>query len=109
MSFKKNKFLTDQVNRIPLYELTLPKQGETFKSGFLNIDMSSIEPSVSVGKILEINPNAKSFNDLSKKEHALYKENLKNQYIDFATYYYKKRGLDNEYIKDLFDALTEGK
>ena len=106
---KKNKFLTDQANRIPLYELTLPKQGETFKSGFLNIDMSSIEPSVSVGKILEINPNAKSFNDLSKKEQALYKENLKNQYIDFATYYYKKRGLDNEDIKDLFDALTEGK
>jgi hypothetical protein len=106
---KKNKFLTDQANRIPLYELTLPRQGETFKSGFLNIDMSSIEPSVSVGKILEINPNAKSFNDLSKKEQALYKENLKNQYIDFATYYYKKRGLDNEDIKDLFDALTEGK
>ena len=106
---KKNKFLTDQANRIPLYELTLPKQGETFKSGFLNIDMSSIEPSVSVGKILEINPNAKSFNDLSKKEQALYKENLKNQYIDFATYYYKKRGLDKDDIEDLFDALTEGK
>ena len=106
---KKNKFLTDQANRIPLYELTLPKKGETFKSGFLNIDMSSIEPSVSVGKILEINPNAKSFNDLNKKEQALYKENLKNQYIDFATYYYKKRGLDKEDIEDLFDALTEGK
>jgi hypothetical protein len=106
---KKNKFLTDQANRIPLYELTLPKKGETFKSGFLNIDMSSIEPSVSVGKILEINPNAKSFNDLSKKEQALYKENLKNQYIDFATYYYKKRGLDKDDIEDLFDALTEGK
>jgi hypothetical protein len=71
--------------------------------------MSSIEPSVSVGKILEINPNAKSFNDLSKKEQALYKENLKNQYIDFATYYYKKRGLDKDDIEDLFDALTEGK
>ena len=106
---KKNKFLTDQANRIPLYELTLPKKGETFKSGFLNIDMSSIEPSVSVGKILEINPNAKTFNDLSKKEQELYKENLKNQYIDFATYYYKKRGLDKEDIEDLFDALTEGK
>ena len=106
---KKNKFLTDQANRIPLYELTLPKKGETFKSGFLNIDMSSIEPSVSVGKILEINPNAKTFNDLSKKEQELYKENLKNQYIDFATYYYKKRGLDKEEIEDLFDALTEGK
>ena len=106
---KKNKFLTDQANRIPLYELTLPKQGETFKSGFLNIDMSSIEPSVSVGKILEINPNAKSFNDLNKKEQALYKENLKNQYIDFAIYYYKKRGLDKDDIEDLFDALTEGR
>jgi len=105
----KKMFLADQANRIPLYELTLPKQGETFKSGFLNIDMSSIEPSVSVGKILEINPNAKSFNDLSKKEQALYKENLKNQYIDFATYYYKKRGLDKDDIEDLFDALTEGK
>jgi hypothetical protein len=106
---KKNKFLTDQANRIPLYELTLPKKGETFKSGFLNIDMSSIEPSVSVGKILEINPNAKSFNDLNKKEQALYKENLKNQYIDFAIYYYKKRGLDKDDIEDLFDALTEGR
>ena len=106
---KKNKFLTDQANRIPLYELTLPKKGETFKSGFLNIDMSFIDPSVSVGKILEINPNAKTFNDLSKKEQELYKENLKNQYIDFATYYYKKRGLDKDDIEDLSDALTEGK
>jgi hypothetical protein len=105
----KNKFLKDQADRVPLYKLTLPKRGETFKSGFLNIDMSSIEPSVSVGKILEINPNAKSFSDLTKKQQELYKENLKNQYIDFATYYYKKRGLDNEDIKDLFDALTEGK
>jgi len=105
----KNKFLKDQADRVPLYELTFPKRGETFKSGFLNIDMSSIEPSVSVGKILEINPNAKSFSDLTKKQQELYKENLKNQYIDFATYYYKKRGLDNEDIKDLFDALTEGK
>ena len=105
----KNKFLKDQADRVPLYELTLPKKGETFKSGFLNIDMSSIEPSVSVGKILEINPNAKSFSDLTKKQQELYKENFKNQLIDFAKYYYTQRKLGKEEVDELFDVLTEGK
>ena len=34
----------------------------------LNIDTSKIDPSISVGKILEINPNAKKYDDLTKEQ-----------------------------------------
>ena len=106
---KTNKFVRDQENRIPNFELTLPKEGETFKSGFLNIDMSNIDPSVSVGRILEINPNAKTFNDLNKQEQELYKENLKNQMIDYLSFFYKEYGADKDDIDDFVDAISEAK
>ena len=104
---KTNKFVRDQQNRIPDYELTLPKEGETFKSGFLNIDMSSIDPSVSVGKILEINPNAKTFNDLSKPQQNLYRENLRNQITDFLKYFYQESGVDREDILSLEEEILD--
>ena len=106
---KTNKFVRDQENRIPNFELTLPKEGETFKSGFLNIDMSNIDPSVSVGRILEINPNAKTFNDLNKQEKELYKENLKNQMVDYLSFFYKESGADKDDIEDFADTILEAK
>tara|TARA_R100001126_G_C4876654_1_gene176365 strand:- start:1 stop:2112 length:2112 start_codon:yes stop_codon:yes gene_type:complete len=106
---RTNRFVRDQENRIPDFELTLPKVGETFKSGFLNVDMSSIDPSVSVGRILEINPDAKTFNDLNKQEQELYKENLKNQMIDYLSFFYKEYGADKDDIDDLADAISEAK
>ena len=106
---KTNKFVRDQENRIPNFELTLPKEGETFKSGFLNIDMSNIDPSVSVGRILEINPNAKTFNDLNKQEQEIYKENLKNQMIDYLSFFYKEYGADKDDIDNFVDAISEAK
>ena len=106
---KTNKFVRDQENRIPDYKLILPKEGETIKSGFLQIDMSNIDPSISVGKILEINPNAKTFNDLSKEEQELYKENLKGQMADYLSYFYKEAGVDKEDIENFTDAILEAK
>ena len=104
---KTNRFVRDQENRIPDYELTLPKEGETFKSGFLNIDMSSIDPSVSVGRILEINPDAKTFSDLSKEEQNLYRENLRNQITDFLKYFYQESGVNREDILSLEEEILE--
>ena len=104
---KTNRFVRDQENRIPDYKLTLPKEGETFKSGFLNIDMSSIDPSVSVGRILEINPNAKTFSDLSKEEQNLYRENLRNQITDFLKYFYQESGVNREDILSLEEEILE--
>ena len=106
---KTNRFVRDQENRIPDFELVLPKEGETFKSGFLKIDMSNIDPSVSVGRILEINPNAKTFNDLNKQEKELYKENLKNQMVDYLSFFYKESGADKDDIEDFADTILEAK
>ena len=36
-----------------------------------------------MGNVDEINPNAKVYNDLSKEEKALYKDNLVSEYIDY--------------------------
>jgi hypothetical protein len=103
----KTNFLKDQSNRVPKFELNLPEVGKKFKSGFLNVDMSDIDPSVSVGRILEINPDAKTFDDLSKEEQELYKENLKQQLADYAKYFYTEAKLDKDDVNDLFEALME--
>ena len=100
-------FLKDQSNRVPTFVLDLPEAGKKFKSGFLNVDMSNIDPSVSVGRILEINPDAKTFDDLSKEEQELYKENLKQQLADYAKYFYTEAKLDKDDVNDLFEALME--
>jgi len=100
-------FLKDQSNRVPMFELDLPEIGKKFKSGFLNIDMTNIDPAVSVGRILEINPEAKTLDDLSKEEQALYKENLKQQLADYAKYFYTEAKLDKDDVNDLYEALME--
>ena len=100
-------FLKDQSNRIPRFELDLPEIGKKFKSGFLNVDMSNIDPSVSVGRILEINPDAKTLDDLSEEEQALYKENLKQQLADYAQYFYTEAKLDKDDVNDLYESLME--
>jgi len=100
-------FLKDQSNRVPMFELDLPEIGKKFKSGFLNVDMSNIDPSVSVGRILEINPDAKTLDDLSEEEQALYKENLKQQLADYAQYFYTEAKLDKDDVNDLYEALME--
>jgi hypothetical protein len=106
---KTNRFVRDQENRIPDFELILPKEGGTFKSGFLKIDMSNIDPSVSVGRILEINPNAKTFNDLNKQEKEIYKENLKSQMVDYLSFFYKESGANKNDIEDFADTILEAK
>jgi hypothetical protein len=103
----KTNFLKDQSNRVPRFKLDLPEIGKKFKSGFLNVDMSGIDPSVSVGRILEINPNAKSLADLSEEEQKLYEENLKQQLADYAQYFYTEKGLDKDDVDDLYEALME--
>ena len=103
---KENKFIRDQKNRIADFKLTLPKDSKTYQSGILNIDMSNIDPSVSVGRILEINPNAKTFNDLTEEQQDMYRENMKNQIIDYLQYFYKESGVEREDIKSLIEELS---
>ena len=69
--------------------------------------MSSIDPSVSVGRILEINPDAKTFSDLSKEEQNLYRENLRNQITDFLKYFYQESGVNREDILSLEEEILE--
>jgi len=106
---KENKFITDQKNRIPDFKLTLPENSKTYKSGILNIDMSNIDPSVSVGRILEINPDAKTFNDLTEGQQELYMENMKNQMIDYLQYFYQEAGVPKEDIESLVEELSSKK
>tara|TARA_R100000700_G_scaffold12121_1_gene17317 strand:+ start:128 stop:2152 length:2025 start_codon:yes stop_codon:yes gene_type:complete len=100
---KEIPLLTGQEKRIIDFTLTLPKKGETFKSGMLNIDKSKIDPSISVGRILEINPNAKTYNDLNKKQKQLYKENYKNQMADYLKYFYSQIKLNKKPGSKMFD------
>jgi hypothetical protein len=106
---KENKFITDQKNRIPDFKLTLPENSKTYQSGILNIDMSNIDPSVSVGRILEINPEAKTFDDLTKGQKELYIENMKNQMIDYLQYFYEEAKVPKEDIKSLVEELSSKK
>ena len=106
---KENKFIRNQKNRIADFKLTLPEDSKTYQSGILNIDMSNIDPSVSVGRILEINPNAKTFDDLTEEQQATYRENMKNQMIDYLQYFYQKSGIEREDIQSLVDELSSKK
>ena len=106
---KENKFITDQKNRIPDFKLTLPEGSKTYQSGILNIDMSNIDPSVSVGRILEINPNAKTFDDLTEGQQELYIENMKNQMIDYLQYFYQEARVPKEDIESLVEELSNKK
>lgn len=106
---KENKFITDQKNRIPDFKLTLPENSKTYKSGILNIDMSNIDPSVSVGRILEINPDAKTFDDLTEGQQELYIENMKNQMIDYLQYFYQEAKVPKEDIESLVEELSSKK
>ena len=101
---KETPILKGQENRIADFKLTLPERGEKFKSGMLNIDMTNIDPATSVGKILEINPEAKTYEDLTKEQKTLYKENFKNQMADYLTYFYEEADFDTE---DLLENLEE--
>ena len=101
---KEIPILEGQENRIADFKLTLPEKGEKFKSGMLNIDMTNIDPAISVGKILEINPNAKTYEDLTEEQKTLYKENFKNQMADYLTYFYEESKFDTE---DLLENLED--
>ena len=110
-----NTFLKNQQNRIQKLDVKIPKAGETFKSENFFADMSVVDPDYVVGKITTINPKAKTFADLSKKEMDIYQENVVNQYDDYLTGYYKtikdkagNRIYSNEDITDMSDYLRFG-
>ena len=104
---EKTPILKGQEKRIPDFTLKIPKEGETFKSGMLNIDTSKIDPSISVGKILEINPNAKKYDDLTKEQKEIYKENYKNQMADYLEYFYKKAKFNADETQNLVEGIEE--
>ena len=61
-----------------------------------------------MGNVDEINPNAKVYNDLSKEEKALYKDNLVSEYIDYYKDFYERLDFDADDIASFIDRVLEG-
>ena len=101
----KNKYFKDQEKRIPLLQVDT--------NGIIQADMSTIDKSFIYGNIDQINPNAKTVSDLSKKEKEMFISNLKDQHIDSAQKFLynlkDKQGnrvYSNEEIIDYVDMLS---
>jgi len=101
----ENKYFKDQEKRIPLLQVDT--------NGIIQADMSTIDRSFIYGNIDQINPNAKTVSDLSKKEKEIFISNLKDQHIDSAQKFLynlkDKQGnrvYSNEEIIDYVDMLS---
>ena len=70
--------------------------------------MSTVDPEFQVGKVSKYNNKAKKYNELSNKEKALYKENLKDQYSDSLEKYYTAFGYAADDIADLLESFETG-
>ena len=105
---KQNKYFLGQETRIPKIDINIPKQGETFKSENLFVDMSNVNPAFKVGLVDDINPNAKFFKDLSNKQKEIYKRNVLDQTKFNLDKFYTKAGFPKEQINELKDSLEFG-
>ena len=61
-----------------------------------------------MGNVDEINPNAKVYDDLSKEEKLIYKDNLINEYIDYYKDFYERAEFDEDDIASFIDRVLEG-
>ena len=104
----QGSYFKGQEERIPKIDINIPKQGETFKSENLFVDMSNINPAFRVGLANDINPNAKFFNDLSDKQKQIYKRNVLDQTKFNIDKFYSKAGFPREQINELKDSLEFG-
>jgi hypothetical protein len=107
-TFYKGKYFEGQENRIPKIDVNIPKQGETFKSENLFVDMSNVNPAFRVGLVDDINPNAKFFKDLSKEQKEIYKRNVLDQTKFNLDKFYTKAGFPKEQVNELKDSLEFG-
>ena len=89
---------------IPI-DINIPNVGEKFKSENVFGDTSGKNI---MGNVDEINPNAKVYNDLSKEEKLVYRENLINEYIDYFKDFYERAGFDEDDIASFIDRALEG-
>tara|TARA_R100001443_G_scaffold70467_1_gene78756 strand:+ start:606 stop:2741 length:2136 start_codon:yes stop_codon:yes gene_type:complete len=105
---KQNKYFLGQETRIPKIDINIPKQGETFKSENLFVDMSNVNPAFKVGLVDDINPNAKFFKDLSNKQKEIYKRNVLDQTKFNVDKFYTGAGFPKEQVNELKDALEFG-
>lgn len=105
---KKNTYLKGQENRVPKIDINLPKQGQTFKSEDLFVDMSNVNPAFKVGRVEDINPNAESFKDLTREQKEIYKRNVLDQTKFNLDKFYSKFGFPKEQVNELKDSLEFG-
>ena len=102
-----NSYFIGQSARVPELKLKKFKVGDTFKSEDISADMSTVDKKFQLGEISKINPNAKNFKDLSKKEQKLYETNVINQHVENLEKFYKHSFSADE-IQELKDALEYG-
>jgi len=105
---KDNSYFIGQEKRIPKITLNVPKIGETLKGSDIFADMSTVDSEFIVGKVSNYNNKAKKYNQLSNKEKALYKENLKDQFSDSLEKYYTAFGYATDEITDLLESFETG-
>ena len=89
---------------IPI-DINIPNVGEKFKSENVFGDTSGKNI---MGNVDEINPNAKVYDDLSKEEKLIYRDNLINEYIDYYKDFYKRAEFDEDDIESFIDRVLEG-
>jgi len=105
---KTGSYFIGQEKRVPKISLKVPKVGETFTGSDIWADMSKVDLDFQIGNVSKINKKAKKYEDLNEKEQSLYKENLKNQYIDNLEKYYTNAGYAAEEIVDLLETFETG-
>ena len=104
----QGSYFKGQENRLPKIDINIPKQGGTFKSENLFVDMSNVNPAFRVGLVDQINPNARFFKDLTKEQKEIYKRNVLDQTKFNLDKFYSKAGYPREQIDELKDALEFG-
>ena len=104
----QSTYFKGQEDRIPKIDINIPKQGQTFKSEDLFVDMSNVNPAFRVGLVKEINPKAKFFKDLTKEQKEIYKRNVLDQTKFNLEKFYTKAGFPKEQVDELKDSLEFG-
>jgi len=86
-------------------DINVPNVGEKFRSENIFGDTTGKDI---MGKIDEINPDAKVYDDLSKAEKIVYRQNLLDEYIDYFVDFYGRTGFDEDDINSFIDRVLEG-
>jgi hypothetical protein len=69
-------YLKGQEKRVPKIDIKIPSVGEVFKSENLYADMSNTDPAFRIGNVDQINPNARTLNDLTLDAKTSYLEKM---------------------------------